>query len=136
MQKTNINYDKYVTKKNNIVKKLSSKKINDEIILCLENEGFDITDEKIIHLIQMTKRALFIYEMYGSSAYDEITNNNPLYLYNIFGNDARMNSMKRINILLRENNNHYELNALIKKIADDVYFTNEENEKEYTYVLN
>lgn len=136
MQKTNINYDKYVTKKNNIVKKLSSDEINDKIILCLENEGFDITNEKIIYLIQMTKRALFIYEMYGSNAYDEMTNNNPLYLYNIFGNDARMNSMKRINILLRENNNHYELNALIKKIADDVYFTNEENEKEYTYVLN
>lgn len=136
MQKTNINYDKYVTKKNNIVKKLSSDEINDKIILCLENEGFDITDEKIIYLIQMTKRALFIYEMYDSKAYDEITSNNPLYLYNIFGNDARMNSMKRINILLRENNNHYELNALIKKIADDVYFTNEENEKEYTYVLN
>lgn len=136
MQKTNINYDKYVTKKNNIVKKLSSDEINDKIILCLENEGFDITDEKIIHLIQMTKRALFIYEMYGSNAYDEITSNNPLYLYNIFGNDARMNSMKRINILLRENNNHYKLNELVKKIADDIYFTNAENEKEYTYVLN
>lgn len=129
----NNEYSQFEIKKNNVLKMFKKVNIDEMILDYLESYGYDIKNKNTIYIVKMIKKVLFNEMMFGKGFTNSMINSNPLYLFNVFGNNYSSEIKNRIYILLKENNIDDDLNAFVlnasNSIESSINNKKEENEK-------
>ncbi len=113
-------YDAYKKREAKVIYEINEYKVNEKILNYLESNGFNIKDTDISYLSKMVKKIVFNYRMFGKEFSDNILKNNPLYIFNVFGNNASLDIKNDVNSLLRRNSINDNLVDYIDEVADNV----------------
>ena len=113
-------YDAYKKREAKVIYEINEYKVNEKILNYLESNGFNIKDTGISYLSKMVKKIVFNYRMFGKEFSDNILKNNPLYIFNVFGNNASLDIKNDVNSLLRRNSINDNLVDYIDEVADNV----------------
>ena len=108
-------YDAYKKREAKVIYEINEYKVN-----YLESNGFNIKDTDISYLSKMVTKIVFNYRMFGKEFSDNILKNNPLYIFNVFGNNASLDIKNDVNSLLRRNSINDNLVDYIDEVADNV----------------
>ena len=126
-------YNAHIYKRKLILDKFNDLKIDEVILDYLEEIDIDIKTTNISHLIQMIKKVLFDYYMYGKEVTKKIIEDNKNYLFNTYtnGDEIKENIQELIN--------NQDINKTIVSMTDEVsnklncYFSL--GLKNYSYVV-
>lgn len=113
-------YDAYKKREAKVIYEINEYKVNEKILNYLESNGFNIKDTSISYLSKMVTKIVFNYRMFGKEFSDNILKNNPLYIFNVFGNNASLDIKNDVNSLLRRNSINDNLVDYIDEVADNV----------------
>lgn len=113
-------YDAYKKREAKVIYEINEYKVNEKILNYLESNGFNIKDTDISYLSKMVTKIVFNYRMFGKEFSDNILKNNPLYIFNVFGNNASLDIKNDVNSLLRRNSINDNLVDYIDEVADNV----------------
>ena len=113
-------YDAYKKREAKVIYEINEYKVNEKILNYLESNGFNIKDTGISYLSKMVTKIVFNYRMFGKEFWDNILKNNPLYIFNVFGNNASLDIKNDVNSLLRRNSINDNLVDYIDEVADNV----------------
>ena len=113
-------YDAYKKREAKVIYEINEYKVNEKILNYLESNGFNIKDTGISYLSKMVTKIVFNYRMFGKEFSDNILKNNPLYIFNVFGNNASLDIKNDVNSLLRRNSINDNLVDYIDEVADNV----------------
>lgn len=113
-------YDAYKKREAKVIYEINEYKANEKILNYLESNGFNIKDTGISYLSKMVTKIVFNYRMFGKEFSDNILKNNPLYIFNVFGNNASLDIKNDVNSLLRRNSINDNLVDYIDEVADNV----------------
>ena len=113
-------YDAYKKREAKVIYEINEYKANEKILNYLESNGFNIKDTGISYLSKMITKIVFNYRMFGKEFSDNILKNNPLYIFNVFGNNASLDIKNDVNSLLRRNSINDNLVDYIDEVADNV----------------
>lgn len=113
-------YDAYKKRESKVIYEINEYKVNEKILNYLESNGFNIKDTGISYLSKMVTKIVFNYRMFGKEFSDNILKNNPLYIFNVFGNNASLDIKNDVNSLLRRNSINDNLVDYIDEVADNV----------------
>lgn len=113
-------YDAYKKREAKVIYEINEYKVNEKILNYLESNGFNIKDTDISYLSKMVKKIVFNYRMFGKEFSDNILKNNPLYIFNVFGNNVSLDIKNDVNSLLRRNSINDNLVDYIDEVADNV----------------
>lgn len=113
-------YDAYKKRESKVIYEINEYKVNEKILNYLESNGFNIKDTDISYLSKMVTKIVFNYRMFGKEFSDNILKNNPLYIFNVFGNNASLDIKNDVNSLLRRNSINDNLVDYIDEVADNV----------------
>ena len=113
-------YSQFETKKNNILKMFKKVNINKMMLDYLESYGYDIKNKDTIYIVKMIKKVLFNEMMFGKGFTNNVINSNPLYLFNVFGNNCSPEIKSSMYILLKENNINDDLNVFILNASSSI----------------
>ena len=113
-------YDAYKKREAKVIYEINEYKVNEKILNYLESNGFNIKDTDISYLSKMVTKIVFNYRMFGKEFSDNILKNNPLYIFNVFGNNASLDIKNDVNSLLRSNSINDNLVDYIDEVADNV----------------
>ena len=113
-------YDAYKKREAKVIYEINEYKVNEKILNYLESNGFNIKDTDISYLSKMVTKIVFNYRMFGKEFSDNILKNNPLYIFNVFGNNASLDIKNYVNSLLRRNSINDNLVDYIDEVADNV----------------
>ena len=113
-------YDAYKKREEKVIYEINEYKVNEKILNYLESNGFNIKDTDISYLSKMVTKIVFNYRMFGKEFSDNILKNNPLYIFNVFGNNASLDIKNDVNSLLRRNSINDNLVDYIDEVADNV----------------
>ena len=113
-------YDAYKKREAKVIYEINEYKVNEKILNYLESNGFNIKDTSISYLSKMVTKIVFNYRMFGKEFSDNILKNNPLNIFNVFGNNASLDIKNDVNSLLRRNSINDNLVDYIDEVADNV----------------
>ena len=113
-------YDAYKKREAKVIYEINEYKVNEKILNYLESNGFNIKDTDISYLSKMVTKIVFNYRMFGKEFSDNILKNNPLYIFNVFGNNASLDIKNDVNSLLRRNSINDNLVDYIDEFADNL----------------
>ena len=113
-------YDAYKKREAKVIYEINEYKANEKILNYLESNGFNIKDTGISYLSKMVTKIVFNYRRFGKEFSDNILKNNPLYIFNVFGNNASLDIKNDVNSLLRRNSINDNLVDYIDEVADNV----------------
>lgn len=113
-------YDAYKKREAKVIYEINEYKANEKILNYLESNGFNIKDTGMSYLSKMVTKIVFNYRMFGKEFSDNILKNNPLYIFNVFGNNASLDIKNDVNSLLRRNSINDNLVDYIDEVADNV----------------
>ena len=113
-------YDAYKKREAKVIYEINEYKVNEKILNYLESNGFNIKDTGISYLSKMVTKIVFNYRMFGKEFSDNILKDNPLYIFNVFGNNASLDIKNDVNSLLRRNSINDNLVDYIDEVADNV----------------
>ena len=113
-------YDAYKKREAKVIYEINEYKVNEKILNYLESNGFNIKDTGISYLSKMVTKIVFNYRMFGKEFSDNILKNNPLYIFNVFGNNASLDIKNDVNSLLRRNSINDNLVDYIDEVSDNV----------------
>lgn len=113
-------YNAYKKREAKVIYEINEYKVNEKILNYLESNGFNIKDTDISYLSKMVTKIVFNYRMFGKEFSDNILKNNPLYIFNVFGNNASPDIKNDVNSLLRRNSINDNLVDYIDEVADNV----------------
>ena len=113
-------YDAYKKREAKVIYEINEYKVNEKILNYLESNGFNIKDTGISYLSKMVTKIVFNYRMFGKEFSDNILKNNPLYIFNVFGNNSSLDIKNDVNSLLRRNSINDNLVDYIDEVADNV----------------
>ena len=113
-------YDAYKKREAKVIYEINEYKVNEKILNYLESNGFNIKDTDISYLSKMVTKIVFNYRMFGKEFSDNILKNNPLYIFNVFGNNASLDIKNDVNSLLRRNSINDNLVDYIDEVADNI----------------
>ena len=113
-------YDAYKKREAKVIYEINEYKVNEKILNYLESNGFNIKDTGISYLSKMVTKIVFNYRMFGKEFSDNILKNNPLYIFNVSGNNASLDIKNDVNSLLRRNSINDNLVDYIDEVADNV----------------
>lgn len=113
-------YDAYKKREAKVIYEINEYKVKEKILNYLESNGFNIKDTDISYLSKMVTKIVFNYRMFGKEFSDNILKNNPLYIFNVFGNNASLDIKNDVNSLLRRNSINDNLVDYIDEVADNV----------------
>lgn len=113
-------YEEYKRREAKALLEVEKYNTTEKIINYLNENGFDINDKKIFYIVRIIKKVIFNYRMFGKEFSDNILKNNPLYIFNVFGNNASLDIKNDVNSLLRRNSINDNLVDYIDEVADNV----------------
>ena len=113
-------YDAYKKREATVIYEINEYKVNEKILNYLESNGFNIKDTDISYLSKMVTKIVFNYRMFGKEFSDNILKNNPLYIFNVFGNNASLDIKNDVNSLLRRKSINDNFVYYIDEVADNV----------------
>ena len=113
-------YEEYKRREAKALLEVEKYNTTEKIINYLNENGFDINDKKIFYIVRIIKKVIFNYRMFGKEFSDNILKNNPLYVFNVFGNNSSQDIKKDVYTLLKNNNVTIDLVDFVDNVADNI----------------
>ena len=117
-------YNAYMAKKKLILMKLNMLNVDEVILNKLKQHKLNIRNKNILCMVDMVKKVLYDYEMFGKDKTHEIINEYDEHIYRGLNNDIDKNlnlnkSIKKIKLPFDDINNEMFRNYVVM-IADEV----------------
>ena len=113
-------YEEYKRREAKAFLEVEKYNTTEKIINYLNENGFDINDKKIFYIVRIIKKVIFNYRMFGKEFSDNILKNNPLYIFNVFGNNASPDIKNDVYVLLKRNRINDNLVDFVDNAADNI----------------
>lgn len=113
-------YEEYKRREAKAFLEVEKYNTTEKIINYLNENGFDINDKKIFYVVRIIKKVIFNYRMFGKEFSDNILKNNPLYIFNVFGNNASPDIKNDVYVLLKRNRINDNLVDFVDNAADNI----------------
>ena len=113
-------YEEYKRREAKALLEVEKYNTTEKIINYLNENGFDINDKKIFYIVRIIKKVIFNYRMFGKEFSDNILKNNPLYIFNVFGNNASPDIKNDVYVLLKRNRINDNLVDFVDNAADNI----------------